>query len=616
MLRKTLSGIMFSLILISMTELLFPNQAIRADQQVCILLETDKHVYTLGENVTITLTNNGSERVDIGGYPAWQIFTYPEEEPVYPAIFAFLEWHLDPRENDTFVWNQINEFNQSSVNPGAYVVRDTQGWGISAHFEIVAAEIIVPDDYPTIQGAINAANSGDTIFVKAGTYHENVVVNKTVSLIGENRSNTIIDGMHKGDVVHISADNVVVSRFTIINSKNQGGYAGINSYNIKNCSIRENNILSNWRGIWLYNCTNNIIHDNSISNTTESLAIWVHYANSTVISSNIVTNNPSGIYLYYSDNNVVRRNSITDNNYYGLTLTESKGNLIIENVIANNSEWDGVALWHSCHNTVTANNILNNPHGLRFGFSSNNTIYHNNFINNAIQVYDTYREYDSEPSINTWDDGYPSGGNYWSDYPGVDLYSGPHQNETGSDGIGDESYVISGNAKDNYPLMDPYDPLIIKFRVMYYALLEKYNELVKNYNALNSTYYELIDIYGTLLADYGNLNSTYYTLLSNYTELQGNYDFLQTSYNNLQANFNSLNSTYNNLLSDYNNLQSSYNQLSSSYTSLQESYNELQSDQEAIMNELSTIRYLMYIFMATTIVLVATTVYFAERKPR
>ena len=73
---------------------------------------------------------------------------------------------------------------------------------------------------------------------------------------------------------------------------------------------------------------------------------------------------------------------------------------------------------------------------------------------------------------------------------------------------------------------------------------------------------------------------------------------------------------YHNLLVDFDNLQSSYNQLNSSYTSLQDSYNELQSDQEAVINELSTIRILMYIFITTTIILIATTIYFAIRKPK
>jgi hypothetical protein len=77
---------------------------------------------------------------------------------------------------------------------------------------------------------------------------------------------------------------------------------------------------------------------------------------------------------------------------------------------------------------------------------SNNTIYHNNFIGNAFQA-------STDGSPNTWDNGYPSGGNYWSDYNGTDLHSGPCQNVTGSDGIGDTPYAIGANNMDDYPLM-------------------------------------------------------------------------------------------------------------------------------------------------------------------
>jgi len=59
---------------------------------------------------------------------------------------------------------------------------------------------------------------------------------------------------------------------------------------------------------------------------------------------------------------------------------------------------------------------------------------------------------------NIWDDGYPSGGNYWSNYTGLDLFSGPYQNETGGDGIGDTPYVIDADNVDHYPLMAPYTP--------------------------------------------------------------------------------------------------------------------------------------------------------------
>ncbi len=59
-------------------------------------------------------------------------------------------------------------------------------------------------------------------------------------------------------------------------------------------------------------------------------------------------------------------------------------------------------------------------------------------------------------SGNVWDDGYPSGGNYWSNYTGFDLYSGPYQNLTGSDGIGDTNHTIDANNQDGYPLIKPY----------------------------------------------------------------------------------------------------------------------------------------------------------------
>jgi PKD repeat protein len=112
-----------------------------------MLLETDKGTYFLGENVAIILKNIGNETESIGGYPAWMIYAYPEEEPVYPEIFAFLLWELAPGENDTSIWNQYNAFTNSPVYPGMYVVRDTQGWGLSAYFTIVAVNLPPTADF-------------------------------------------------------------------------------------------------------------------------------------------------------------------------------------------------------------------------------------------------------------------------------------------------------------------------------------------------------------------------------------------------------------------------------------------------------------------------------------
>ena len=87
--------------------------------------------------------------------------------------------------------------------------------------------IIVPDDYPTIQEAINSASPGDTIYVRAGTYNENVVVNKSVSLVGENRATTIIDVEGRWatpyyGAVQVIVNNVKISGFTIRNSPDAG----------------------------------------------------------------------------------------------------------------------------------------------------------------------------------------------------------------------------------------------------------------------------------------------------------------------------------------------------------------------------------------------------------
>ena len=118
------------------TEINKINVTVKSAQN--LRLRTDKHVYLLGENVTIILENIGNSTVDIGGYPAWQILTYPEEKPVFPEVYALLAWNLEPGQSDVFIWNQYDEFNDEFVKPGVYIVKDTQGWNTYTIFEIVA----------------------------------------------------------------------------------------------------------------------------------------------------------------------------------------------------------------------------------------------------------------------------------------------------------------------------------------------------------------------------------------------------------------------------------------------------------------------------------------------
>jgi len=198
----------------------------------------------------------------------------------------------------------------------------------------------------------------------------------------------------------------------------------------------------------LVNCTNIAVENLTLENNVEGILL-AFTANST-ITRNIVLDNWEGIKLHNSSNNEVAVNNLT-NNFHGIRLSDSSNNAISRNYIVSNNR--GAFLeWSSEYNSIFGNCIVNNTYGIDIWTPSNNFIYHNNFVDNTYQVRTDNASY----SVNIWDDGYPSGGNYWSDYVGVDLYSGPYQNESGKDGIGDFPRVIDSYNQDNYPLMYPW----------------------------------------------------------------------------------------------------------------------------------------------------------------
>jgi parallel beta-helix repeat protein len=232
--------------------------------------------------------------------------------------------------------------------------------------------IIVPDDYPTIQEAINHAKEGDTVFVYNGTYHENLFINKMISLIGENKTITIIDGTEIGTVVSVTENNVTISGFTIQNSGSESDDSGIRLYS-RDCSIKDNIIV---------NCNRGISLGNSYGNTFEH---------------NIVRNNKYAIYLILSFYNIFK-DDVVENNTCGIYLRDS-----------------------------------NYTH-----------IYNNKFVNNGIQT-------NVSRSQNVWNEDYPSGGNYWSNWTTPDDKSGENQDRPGSDGIVDLPYIIDEYNVDHYP---------------------------------------------------------------------------------------------------------------------------------------------------------------------
>jgi parallel beta-helix repeat protein len=298
--------------------------------------------------------------------------------------------------------------------------------------------------YPTIQKAISNAIEGDRIFVLSGLYYENVVINKAVSLIGEDKETTIIDGNRTGNgAVRVCVANVTLSRFTIRNDL-WGIKCDLNSIN---ANLFENDITNSSYGIDLFGSSNNSILRNSITNC-EHIGISCDGRYNSIYE-NSLTNNKYGIWLG-NQNNTIYGNNMT-NNQYGITLVSCQYISIYENNVTNNGY--GIQLFDCFDCKIYGNNVSNNQYGIYLypiNDQINNRIYHNSFIDN------TQQSYVHGLFWNTWDDGYPSGGNYWSDYTGADLYSGPYQNITGSDGIGDTPYIIDENNRDRYPLTKPY----------------------------------------------------------------------------------------------------------------------------------------------------------------
>lgn len=245
-------------------------------------------------------------------------------------------------------------------------------------------------NYRSIQEAINSAEPGDTIYVYPGTYNENLIINKTLTLQGYLSGDKIINGAEVGNVISvIDASYVNISDFIVQNPVGQD-YKCIMLNNASYCSISNNLIRNGCDGFYLLSSHNNFIYKNTIER-----------------------NDANGIYLSLSNSNKIYDNTIRDNEINGICVYLSSNNEIYRNTISGNKQY-----------------------GLRFLPSSNNNIiYLNTFSSNsAANAQDT--------STNFWDYNYK--GNYWDDYNNYD---------NDKDGIGDVPYNIpGGNNKDNYPL--------------------------------------------------------------------------------------------------------------------------------------------------------------------
>ena len=242
------------------------------------------------------------------------------------------------------------------------------------------------------------------------------------------------------DGIVVERDNIVIdgAGYTV-----QGGWpsgTGVDLSARSNVTIKDTNIETSAYGLCLNSTADSVISGNNITNNDVGIRLYSSSSNS--ISGNTITaNNGHGIRLGYSSNyNSISGNNITNNGRGIWLYSSSNYNSISGNNITNNE--CGIILDSlSNYNSISRNNITaNNMNGIRLNFASNNKFYHNNFIGNTEQVHTIV----TPAYANSWDDGYPSGGNYWSDYNGTD---------SDHDGIGDTWYEIDENNIDHYPLM-------------------------------------------------------------------------------------------------------------------------------------------------------------------
>jgi parallel beta-helix repeat protein len=478
-------------------------------------------------------------------------------KPIYQALFTIFIAGLFIIPGSASVFNEIQKNGNQTTERGSTVYVDddntAEPW-----------DGTIDHPYQFIQDGIDHATGGDRVSVFNGIYKENVVVPKSLEIIGEDKENTVITGNDFGTVVKIIAEGVVITGFTITHSGSNPNNAGIMIHTPYN-SIINNNIQKNhYYGIFVVEGYNNTIyHNNIVENTYQAFDIiagsiwdggypmggnywddyngkdenedgigdipyptgnsstdqyplihpygsvsnsdteeiflsiqaaitdddtqdghtiivrdgiyWEHLliyksvilqggnSHDTVIDGRysddvvvICANDVSfqGFMIQHSGleeqnagivvngNNCSIMNTIIYKNLQGIVLKHSiEDTIIAYNEITANG-WNGIILKSGCKGVhIFENNIADSFYaGIGISEASNNYIYHNNFKANRHQAYDD--------AANIWDDGYPSGGNYWSDYTGSD---------SDGDGIGDSPYAIpDGINTDQYPLMTPY----------------------------------------------------------------------------------------------------------------------------------------------------------------
>lgn len=252
------------------------------------------------------------------------------------------------------------------------------------------------------------------------------------------------------------------TNITIINNDASGHFAAIVLNSCSDSEILNNMVSDNWEGIELFHCRNVsilnneiIIVDNYYPILKDLYGIFLSDSENISIENNDISNiDYKGMRIKSCANVTLIGNDVIGNKV-GIEIEQEGYNFsIINNNIAGNSEI-GIIIDICVNGLISGNNIENNHIGIVLEESNDFTVIHNNFFDN------TYQAYEIPSGSNQWDSGLSNGGNFWSDYDGID---------SNEDGFGDTPYTFIGN-QDNYPMMKPYSSTIDRGLTEYWPLI-------------------------------------------------------------------------------------------------------------------------------------------------
>jgi len=244
------------------------------------------------------------------------------------------------------------------------------------------------NNYTKIQDAVDNSSNGDTIFVYNGTYHEKLIINKSISLFGEDRTGTNISGVYEEPdnkyqdrVITIEADYVNITGFNITT---EGGFIGctktykyctglyLKKHNNTNIS---GNIFYKLKGYGMISLksdytkiTNNVFYNYGVK---DGCGIIVDSSNNTLIDNNTFEDNELyGIWLSCCKNNKIQNNFVSKSKF-GITIWKAHDNIVLGNTLKENKE-KGICLKECINNTIISNNFIGNPTSASFFYSYDN----------------------------------------------------------------------------------------------------------------------------------------------------------------------------------------------------------------------------------------------------